>query len=260
MADNVPQMALDPTGWMLSVKNVPLPGTMLFSKVWGSHSHNTALPDSDVDYLVVYVAAPQDLLGLHPPAETVTHEKPDCQFHEVGKFASLLLKGNPGIVECLFTERLCYETGAWQLLKQMRGEFLNARTVGAYLGYCMGQTKKLWNRGYLHTSGGSYNAKWAYHLIRLAKDAYRICQGQEPVVWKEGEELELLMDIRHGRKTQGEVERMATALINDIEAARPWPIPEKCNEERLNHWLLYVRGYKSHQEFNASTGACRLGR
>jgi predicted nucleotidyltransferase len=79
------------------------PGNIIYAKIWGSHSHNTQLPTSDVDYLLVYAAPRDAILGLFKRPDTVDGTKPDFQAHEVGKFCELLIKGNPAIVEMLFT-------------------------------------------------------------------------------------------------------------------------------------------------------------
>ena len=216
-------------------------GQIIFAKIWGSFSHNTAMATSDTDYLGVYLAPTNSILGLKEITETVVHEKPDVQLHEIGKFCRLLIKGNPGIIEALFTTRLYGYLSMWTDLMAMKGDFLTANVVEQYLGYCAGQLKKLIKGTYLHTKGGDYNTKWAYHLIRLALDAQRISKGEEPVVWKEGTERELLMDIRNGKVAQEEVVKMAQDIIGEIDGRKPWPIPESPNIEMLNDWLVKIR-------------------
>src|SRR3989304_1128620 len=94
----------------------------------------------------------------------------------------------------------------------------------------------------LHTKGGKYSEKWAYHMVRLLWDAKRIAQGGEPVVWKEGLERDHLMQIRMDLLTQEAVERLAKSEIAAIDAMRPWKIPEEADKRLLNDWLLCVRG------------------
>ena len=225
-----------------------IPGRVLFWKTWGSRSHNTELPSSDWDYLGVYLAPTKAVLSLHPPPETIDNseaQKPDYQIHEAGKFCKLLLKGNPGIIEMLFTERMCYESPEWLELKAKRNGYLTRTSVRQYLGYAEGQLKKLFAHsgdGGLHTKGGKYSEKWAYHLVRLLQDARRIAQGGEPIVWKEdGEERRLLMRIRTGEMPQGQVEAHARALLAEIDGMKPWKIPEEASEMFLEDWLLRLR-------------------
>ena len=216
--------------------------------MWGSHSHDTNIPGSDYDYLGVYVAPTRVMLSLDPAPDTIQKKDPDMQIHEAAKFARLLMKGNPGIIECLFTEKMQYCTNAWNKLRLYRDQFLTKRCVKQYLGYCQGQLHKLVHAGGksgLHTSGGKYNTKWAYHLIRLAHDAERIAKGEFPTVWKEGEERELLMSIRRGEFSKEKIEQMGTAMIRKVDGMKPWDLPEEPDKRLLNDWLWDVRSNES---------------
>lgn len=218
-----------------------LPGRVIFSKLWGSYSHNTALPSSDQDYLMVYAAPTRDVLSLHPPVETVDGKNPDFEAHEVAKFCRLLMKGNPSMIECLFTERMCNASPEWGELAAERQRFLSQRVVAQYLGYGLGQLKRFDVGSRLHTKGGKQNEKWLYHMIRVLLDARRIAQGGEPVVWKEGEERETLMRIRSGAIHHENVVVMARTLIAETDALKPWPLPELGDDVWLNNWLLNIR-------------------
>jgi hypothetical protein len=232
---------LDPLAWQKDMPN-PLRGWLLFSKVWGSHSHDTQLPGSDVDYVGVYVAHQQDLLGLHPPADTITHDKPDVQLHEVKKFCDLLLKGNPGIIEMLFTDKMLWCDPKWAPLCAGRRKFLCKNVVKQYLGYSMAQLQRLRHGKPVHSKGGVPGEKWCYHMVRVAWDAERISRGDEPKVWKDGEEREKLMAIRTGLWSVDQAVKEAEETIARIDSRRPWPIPDEAEETFLNAWLLWVRG------------------
>ena len=235
---------LDPLAWHSHAPTFK--GKILFSKIWGSHSHQTNVPESDVDYLAVYAAQTEDLLGMDPPADTLTGEKPDYQVHEVKKFCDLLMKGNPGIIEMLFTNRLMVGGAAWDLLRAERKRFLTTVVVKQYLGWAEGQLHKLalkGGKGGLHSKGGVYQEKWAYHLVRILLDAKRIATGDGPLVWKEGEERDLLMRIRHGELGQSAVEQMSRSMVSEIDALKPWPLPEQGDKVWLNNWLLGIRGF-----------------
>lgn len=221
-----------------------LPGKLIFSKVWGSYSHNTQISSSDVDYLAIYECPPLDLLSLNPPPDTVDGTTPDFQAHEMRKFCTLLLKGNPGVVECLFTVDGYKGSKTWDSLLKLRHLFLNKVTLDSYLGYCNGQLKRLNNGSRLHTKGGEYNTKWAYHLIRLAMDAERISKRQEPLVWKNTGTAEhtLLMEIRDGQYTIDQIERMFTRIEGYIiENKESNNIPDSIPREQLNEWLVKER-------------------
>jgi predicted nucleotidyltransferase len=72
------------------------PGNLIFSKVWGSRSHDCAKETSDWDFSGVYVVPTKQVLGMYGFPDTEDNpkgSKPDYSFHEVGKFCTLLIKG-----------------------------------------------------------------------------------------------------------------------------------------------------------------------
>lgn len=219
-----------------------LPGVPLFVKLWGSHSHNTNVEGSDYDYLAVYQAGLKDVLSIGGTVDTFEHKKPDLEAHEVGKFCVLLLKGNPAMIEMLYTDRECNVLSeAWADLREQRQRFLSKQVVLQYLGYAKGQLQRLRNGQALHTKGGSYNTKWAYHALRVAGDAYLIASGKPPTVWKEGRERQFLLDVRYGKLSQLKVEQELAVRLQAVEHIAPWPLPDRGDEAWLNHWLYQLR-------------------
>ena len=212
----------------------------IFIKVWGSWSHNTNIPGSDVDYLGVFSSPSNRILSLDPPSDIIVKEKPDFQAYEALKFAQLLVKGNPAVIECLFTEKFYWGSLEWDYLKSSKQKLLSQKVVEQYLGYAKGQLHRLKNDKSLHTSGGKYNTKWAYHIIRILDDGLRIAQGGVPVVWKEGEEKEFLKQIRYGKYSKDEIYSLAENRINKIDSLKPWNLPEKADKGILNEWLRLV--------------------
>ncbi len=217
-----------------------IPGYLVYSKVWGSHSHGTALPTSDVDYLAVYMLPMRELVSLRPGPDTVDGNKPDFQAHELGKFCSLLLKGNPGVVECLFTEEMQETTVIWELLREQREMFLNQQTLNQYIGYCKGQLQRLDAGTRLHTHGGEYNTKWAYHLIRLAMDALLIASGKHPQVMKDEEETAILMRIRRGELEPSQIAEIWTDYEQKIKTTRG-SLRETADVNLVDNWLWHRR-------------------
>lgn len=220
---------------------------ILFAKLWGSRSHGTELPESDWDFSGVYIAPTKQVLSFKGIPDSINGKKiekddPDYEFHEVGKFCTLLMKGNPGIVEMLFTDRFYVETPEWEWIRGLRNKFLSKQVVLQYLGYASGQLDKLKDDKSLHSKGGKYNEKWAYHMIRVLQDALRICRGAEPLVWKENGERDFLMKIRHGEYSQEEVTRTANNIRAEIEYAKPWSaLPDIGDDKALEDWLVSVR-------------------
>jgi hypothetical protein len=131
-------------------------------------------------------------------------------------------------------------TDEWLRLRELRDTLLNRTTLAQYLGYGHGQMQRLENGTRLHSAGGQYNTKWAYHMVRLALDAERISQGQPPKVMKDGGELQLLMDIRHNKYEAADVVRIYREIEDRIDKA-PADLPEAADQTLLETWLLHVR-------------------
>ena len=224
-----------------------LPGRLIFGKTWGSRSHNTNHETSDWDFSGVYQVPTREFLGMNKVTENVCsvegQEKPDYAFYEAGKFCELLLVGNPGILEMLFTDRMSIETPEWTQLKKQRQKFLSKNAVRQYVGYAEGQLKRLKAKKGLHTTGGTYNEKWAYHLMCLLIDADRIVVGCEPVVWKdEGPERNYLMSIRKDELSQDEIMDDAARRVDKLrDALEKTNLPETGNKDILEGWLIDLR-------------------
>lgn len=232
------------------VQSKNLPGRLIFGKVWGSRSHNTQKEGSDWDFSGVYLVPTRTLLGISTWSDKFCsvdgQVKPDYAFYEAGKFCNLLLVGNPGILEMLYTDQMCIETPEWLGLKKHRQKFLSKSAVNQYLGYAKGQLELMKSKGGksgLHTKGGCYNEKWAYHLIRALLDADRIAVGCTPVVWKEdGPERTYLMNIRHGNVSQDEIVAEATKRVESIRGIlADSTLPEVGDRELLEKWLVELR-------------------
>jgi uncharacterized protein len=217
------------------------PQKIIFAKLWGSRSHNTELPTSDWDFSGVYLTKTRDILSFRQQSDTLDGNDPDYQLHEAGKFCTLLLKGNPAIIEMLFTEKMCFESPEWLRLKSLRKKFLSKQVVEQYIGYATGQLRKLQNGIGLHTRGGKYSEKWAYHLVRLLQDALRIVRGGYPIVWKDNSDRDFLMRIRNEKFTWKEIEVIANNLLAELEVQKPWMLPDQGDADLLEEWLVTTR-------------------
>jgi len=208
-------------------------------KTSGSQSYNLATPDSDHDFLGVFVNPVNSLFGLRQPRDHYDGKDPDFQIHEIGKFANLLVKGNPNLVEIMFGRTENYIIPIewedyWRELYENREILLNARTVRQYLGYAKGQYQRLTKGQSLHTTGGQFNTKWAYHIIRLLLNAAQIAEGEHPTVWWDGPQRDNLMNIRRGLLDQQTIEIMMNSIIEHIDGIKPWSIPDEPDEAWIN--------------------------
>ncbi len=235
---------------LLQVARVPK--RLIFSRIVGSQSYNTALAESsDVDYQGVFVRDTWDILGIFPPRETTASkeaEKPDYTVHEAGKFAKLLVKGNPTMIEMLFGDSQFLWVDPdfqmeWDALQEHRHIFLNQQTLRQYMGYAHGQWERLRRGRSLHTTGGTFNPKWAYHVIRLLMNARQVARREAPTVyWPTGsEEHSMLMRIRTEDVGRNRIGLWMNKIIAEIEATPKGPLPPAASIEWVNSWLFEIR-------------------
>lgn len=220
------------------------PEHILLSGVVGSHAYGLATENSDVDRLGVYAAPTEQVLGLHPPADSVVSIKPDITYHEARKYVSLALKCNPTVTELLWLEdpyEVVTDLGAE--LIGIRASFLSASYVrNAYLGYATQQFRRLENRG-----DGSFSsdtrkrtAKHARHLLRLLRQGDQLYRDgrlsvklDDPEKYRDFGDAVAAGDLELARRNLAMTER----LFDEAHT----PLPEHPDEKPAGDWLLRVR-------------------
>ncbi|HSA53886.1 MAG TPA: nucleotidyltransferase domain-containing protein [Yinghuangia sp.] len=156
-----------------------MPTTLLMGVV-GSTAYGLATTSSDEDRLGVYLADTADILGLRAPAVMTGSRvgtSPDVTMHELYKFATLALKGNPTVSELLWLDDYVVATEGGLSLVGIREAFLSTRNVrSAYGGYAVQQSRKLLSRHEAGKGGFSSDvarrtAKHGRHCMRLLRQA-----------------------------------------------------------------------------------------
>lgn len=225
-----------------------LEGDVLFVKLAGSRGYNLALPDSDCDYVGVFASPIDTVLSLAgPPASVQAAEgtKPDFTAHEARRMAALLLKGNMNAIETLFTRHHAYASEAWRELVRQRMAFVTAVAVRQCLGYAQGHIRQIQKggtpQGPEHLPVADKLHKRMYHVHRLLYAAQDMAAGRPPMVWFEGERRDHILRIRRGEVGRDELLDSAAALVGALEAAKPWPIPDKPDAAVVERWLLQLR-------------------
>lgn len=208
--------------------------TVLLVRMAGSHSFGLALPESDVDWSVVWAAPASEHLGIRPPKDTLDGYRPDWRAHELGHWCRLLLKGNPTIVEDAL------DPAAWvhPALKPIREGVvaaLSKRTVEAYLGYARAQLRLLEERS------DRWSGKAGMHLLRLLYEGARMSRGELPAVCIRDKQRDTLMNVRLGMADREEVAGMAARLMEEVEGRRPWPWADEPDEAWLDRACVAAR-------------------
>lgn len=167
--------------------------------VVGSTAYGLSTPESDVDRLGVHVASVTDLLtwGHSPSQKSVVTTDPDSTSHDVGKYLSLAMKGNPTVLELLWLPE--YEVCTWEgkrLLDIRRHLLSRTGIVNAYGGYAMQQIRRLLNRGDSFSADTrNRTAKHARHCFRLLIQGEHLLRTGELMILLPHDHLSTLWEI-----------------------------------------------------------------
>ena len=120
----------------------------VFATISGAHLYGFASPDSDVDLRGAFLLPAKDLLGLHPPAETVTIEDKtsidlDWVAHDIRKFARMMVSHNGYALEQLYSPLVVFSTPTFSELRELGLGCITRPTVKHYLGFAHGRRKRL---------------------------------------------------------------------------------------------------------------------
>lgn len=120
-------------------------GLLLYEFVRGSHCHGINTPTSDLDTGGVYILPNETRLGLGldyaPFIEDETH---DTVWYELNRYAELLIKSNPTVLESLFVddEFILYEHPCFREFRMKRDMFVTKECFNPFGGYAVAQIKK----------------------------------------------------------------------------------------------------------------------
>eukprot|EP01112_Ceratiomyxa_fruticulosa_P020010 TRINITY_DN6695_c0_g1_i1.p1 TRINITY_DN6695_c0_g1~~TRINITY_DN6695_c0_g1_i1.p1 ORF type:complete len:289 (-),score=74.66 TRINITY_DN6695_c0_g1_i1:106-909(-) len=220
-------------------------GKLVFGMITGSQAYNVSTASSDFDYFGIYQAPTHRILSLKdpPPSSSTlpTEQKPDVTVHEVATFANLLIKGNPFVLEMLFNDRpeLCWwdmnSKFGFHWLKERRMSFVTQTAIREHLSYI---EKRLREKG-----KNRFIGKRIYHVVRLLFELQRMIQGSRPLVWvPEGEERNILVDIREERYGNENLENLISTLMTKIKSQDPWiNLPLEADKNLVEEWLVGIR-------------------
>jgi hypothetical protein len=120
----------------------------VFATVSGAHLYGFASPDSDIDLRGAFLLPIRQMLGLHPPRETLTITDQstlplDWVAHEIRKFARLMTNHNGYVLEQLFSPLVVLSTPAYEELRELGKGCVTAPTVRHYQGFGRGRRERL---------------------------------------------------------------------------------------------------------------------
>lgn len=152
-----------------------LNGKVFFETTTGSNSRGTNIATSDDDKKGIYMVNKESLFSLSEPTDTFClHEPEDREYHTLKKFLNLAaLKGNPTILEMMFTEErfYTYKHPLMDLILENREMFLTKKCYYSFHGYAKDQLMRIKNAK-LDTSSDEKQEHLDYVVNRVLRDVH----------------------------------------------------------------------------------------
>ena len=235
------------------------PDFPMFRVRTGSHLYGTNTPESDEDFIEVYLCEPRWYLGLRAVddpkgKQSVLEDGTDVTRFEFRHFLRLCRNFNPNVVEVLQSPELthCSETAA--VLRINRDRFVSQRGVDALVGYAKGMlhaTKKPEITGQAGAKRKilidkfGFDTKAASHAYRLAWTASALAMtGQHMVDLSERPLAQCI--VKNIRAGVIPLESILT-LVEDrlaVTKAHKGRLPEQPDDEWINDFCIStLRGW-----------------
>ena len=211
---------------------------IIYRCVVGSRAYGLAHEASDTDVRGIYQAPNELLWSLTPPPEQLEDKEKDLCFWELAKFLRLALKGNPNILECLWTPLVDHATPMAEELRAERGRFLSRTLATTYRGYALSQFAKLERDLRTH---GEYRWKHAMHLIRLMLAGISALRDGEVII-EVGSHRDRLLAIRRGEVPFAEMDAWRQELAAELDRAQArTSLPENPDFEWADAFVIRAR-------------------
>lgn len=127
--------------YAMTIADLKSNGLLLFECISGSRAYGTDIPTSDTDIKGVFMLPRKQFYGLEYIAQ-VNSEKNDEVYYEIGRFAELLSKSNPNILEMLATPSDCILYCHPLFEPFLKENFLSKACKDTFAGFAFAQIKK----------------------------------------------------------------------------------------------------------------------
>jgi len=199
--------------------------------------------DADWDYRGVFVSPNKELLSFHKPKQTIEvnsgagDNEAEFVFHEVEKFMSLAMKGNPSVINILFIPKFNLKDDIGDQIVKNRNLFLSEPAIrNAFGGYAYSQILYL-KRNCKFKSGLRFS-KHIKHCFRLFDNGQELLEeGKITIPLKDPQKY---IDI--SKETNiNKLYRMFEERDKEFRSCKSI-LPEKPDEYWINKLLLKIRG------------------
>ncbi len=211
---------------------------VIYRCVVGSRAFGLDTDESDTDRRGIYLP-PADLhWSLYGVPEQLENDETEEAYWELQKFLIMALKGNPNILECLYTPLVEFVSPLAQELLDIRDAFLSRLVYQTYNGYVMSQFKRM--QADLRNQG-KIKPKHVMHLIRLLLSGIHVLrEGFVPV--DVGQYRERLFAIKKEEMSWDDIEAWRKELHKEFDRAlEETDLPERPDYERANEFLVRAR-------------------
>lgn len=197
-------------------QKMALDGLILLERS-GSHLYGTNTPESDDDYVGVFIQSRDYVVGRKVcevvefntnPSNSGKKNGPedlDCKLYSLDKFIGLAVGNNPNCLEFFFPPENCviFENGFGKQLRNSFNLFVSLKAYHSFRGYAHSQKERLeiksgnqTGRRELQALYG-YDVKLASHNLRLLLECFQLLK--EGVLAFPLAENKLLLDVKRGK-------------------------------------------------------------
>lgn len=217
---------------------------VIYRCVVGSRAFGLDNADSDTDRRGVYLPPAELHWSLYGVPEQLENDTTQEAYWELQKFLVMALKGNPNVLECLYTPLVEHATPLAGELLAMRDAFLSQVVYQTFNGYVMSQFKRM--QADLRNQG-SIKPKHVMHLIRLLISGIHLLR-EGVVAVDVGDFRDRLLAIRDGTMPWDAVEVWRLELHKEFDQALAnTALPERPDYERANDFLVRARRLAVHE-------------
>ncbi|MEZ2239359.1 DNA polymerase beta superfamily protein [Microcoleus sp.] len=212
--------------------------SVIYRCIVGSKAYGLDNAQSDTDRRGIYQPPAKLHWSLYGIPEQLENKQNDECYWELQKFLIVALKGNPNVLECLYTPLVETLSPVAAELLEIREIFLSKLVYQTYNGYVLSQFKKMEQD--LRNSG-EIRWKHAMHLIRLLLSGITVLkEGFVPV--RVDDYRSQLLSIRNQEVPWDEVNRWRLDLHREFDRAfGSTRLPERPNYEKANQFLIKAR-------------------
>lgn len=226
--------------------------TEIICAEYGSRALGINNEHSDSDYMAIVVENCSHVTGIREftgsregtgtgPNGRFLAEDTDKVIYPLRKWARLAAKGNPTVLQILFSEDFQTLTDEGSYLLSATDAFVSKKAGGAFLGYMQSQragvegtrSKKTNRPELVHTHG--FDSKFGSHYLRLGMQGIELMSTGRMTLPMEEADRDVLLAVRRGEMSKEEVLKLGDLLERNLKTAiDESQLPETADVDRID--------------------------